>query len=94
MLYVFGFSQRLFWKTTIQLRTMTEKRSIQQHINDDKDLLENGSLSPQMRRHISDELDHLEQYQVNHPDEDHDPTSFEMYCDENPEADECRIYED
>ena len=53
-------------------------------------MLENGTLSPQMRRHITDELDHLEQYQSNHPDDDHDPTSFEMYCDENPEADECR----
>jgi|TARA_B100002019_G_scaffold181812_1_gene156939 hypothetical protein len=73
---------------------MTEKRSIQQHINDDKDMLENGTLSPQMRRHVADELDHLEKYQAAHPDEDHDPTSFEMYCDENPEADECRIYED
>ena len=39
-------------------------RSIQQHINDDKDMLEKGTLSPQMRRHITDELDHLEQYQV------------------------------
>ena len=47
-----------------------------------------------MRRHVSDELDHLEKYQAAHPDEDHDPTAFEMYCDENPEADECRIYED
>ena len=69
-------------------------RSIQQHINDDKDMLEKGTLSPQMRRHITDELDHLEQYQANHPDDDHDPTSFEMFCDEYPEADECKIYED
>ena len=38
-------------------------RSIQQHINDDKDMLEKGTLSPQMRRHVADELDHLEQYQ-------------------------------
>lgn len=69
-------------------------KSIQQHINDDKDLLENGTLSPQMRRHVADELDHLEQYQAKHPDEDHDPTAFEMYCDEHPDASECRIYED
>jgi hypothetical protein len=36
----------------------------------------------------------LEKYQSNHPDTDHDPTPFEMYCDENPNALECRIYED
>jgi len=69
-------------------------RSIQQHINDDKDKLEDPTLSPQMRRHVEDELDHLEKYQANHPDEEHDPTPFEMYCDAHPDASECRIYED
>jgi hypothetical protein len=69
-------------------------RTLQQHINDDKDELDNPNLSPQRRRHIESELDDLEQYQVNHPDEDHDPNSLEIYCDMNPEADECRIYED
>jgi len=69
-------------------------KSIQQHINDDKDLLENPTLSPQMRRHVEDELDHLETYQANHPDEEHDPTAFEMYCDAHPDAAECKIYED
>jgi ribosome-associated translation inhibitor RaiA len=69
-------------------------RSIQQHINDDKDLLDNSTLSPQMRRHVEDELTHLERYQANHSDEDYDPTPLEMYCDENPAAVECKIYED
>ena len=72
---------------------MTDK-TLQQHINDDKDLLENPTLSPQMRRHVEDELDHLEKYQVNHPDQDHDPTPLELYCDAHPDASECRIYED
>lgn len=69
-------------------------RTFQQHINDDKDELDNPSISPQRRRHIESELDSLEKYQVNHPDEDYDPTPLEVYCDENPEASECRIYED
>ena len=73
---------------------MTEKRSIQQHINDDKDILENPTISPQMRRHVEGELDDLEQYQVNHPDDDHDPTSLELYCDAHPDALECRVYDD
>jgi hypothetical protein len=72
---------------------MTEK-SLQQHINDDKDLLDNPTLSPQMRRHVEDELDHLEKYQSNHPDDDHDPNPLEIFCDEHPDALECRIYED
>ena len=53
---------------------MTNK-SIQQHINDDKDKLEDPTISPQMRRHVEDELEHLEKYQNNHPDEEHDPTA-------------------
>jgi hypothetical protein len=68
--------------------------TIQQYINDYKDLLDDANLSPQMRRRITDELDHLEKYQANHPDEDYVPTAFDMYCDENPSASECRIYED
>jgi len=74
-------------------------RTIEQHIDDDRDELEKGSISPQRRRHIADELKHLERYANEHKKDieagdHHDPTAFEMYCDENPEADECRIYED
>jgi hypothetical protein len=70
------------------------EKSLQQHINDDRDQLNDPNTSSQRRRHLEDELDHLEKYQSNHPDTDHDPTPFEMYCDENPNALECRIYED
>lgn len=70
------------------------KRSLQQHINDDRDELYNPNTSGQRRRHLENELDALEQYQVNHPGEDHDPTSLELYCDSNPDAPECRVYED
>lgn len=72
---------------------MTNK-SIQQHINDDIDELNDSNVSSQRRRHLSDELNALEQYQANHPDEDHDPTSLELYCDSHPDALECRIYEE
>ncbi len=69
-------------------------KSLQQHINDDRDELDNPEISSQRRRHIEDELDALEQYQVNHPDEDHDPNALELFCDSHPDAAECRIYED
>lgn len=72
---------------------MTE-RSLQQHINDDRDELDDPRISAQRRRHIEDELDCLERYQVNHPDDDHDPTNLELFCDSHPDALECRIYED
>lgn len=68
-------------------------KTLQQHINDDKDELDNPNISSQRRRHISHELDSLEQYQVNHPDEDYDPTPLELYCDSHPDALECRTYD-
>jgi hypothetical protein len=70
------------------------KRTLQQHINDNRDELESQNLSSQSRLRLERELYHLERYQINHPDTDHDPNAFEIYCDENPDASECRIYED
>jgi hypothetical protein len=69
-------------------------KTLQQHINNDRDELDNPEINSQRRRHIEDELDALEQYQVNHPDEDHDPNPLELFCDSHPDAAECRIYED
>lgn len=69
------------------------KRTIQQHINDNKDELDNPNINSQRKRHIEDELSALEQYQINHPDEDNDPTPLELFCDSHPDAAECRIYE-
>lgn len=45
---------------------MTEKRTIEQHIVDDKKILEDPTISPQMRRHTADELQHLERYAEEH----------------------------
>jgi len=69
-------------------------RTLQQHINDDRDELDNPTTSGQRRRHLQDELGSLEHYQSNHPDDDHDPTPLELYCDEHPNALECRMYDD
>jgi len=69
-------------------------RTLQQHINDDRDELDNPDINAQRRRHIESELNSLEKYQANHPDDDHDPTPLELYCDENPSASECKIYAD
>ena len=70
------------------------EKSIEDHISKDKKILEDPTISPQQRRHIESELHDLEEYHEKHPEDHHDRTAFEMYCDANPEADECRIYED
>ena len=68
--------------------------NIQQHIQKDKEILEDPTISPQQRRHIEEELDQLQVYQERHPEDDHDPTALELYCDTHPDASECRVYDD
>ena len=67
--------------------------TIKQHIDSDKKELSNSMLSPQRRRHLTEELQSLERYQSRHPTRLKDPTPLELYCDENPSASECRLYE-
>ena len=67
--------------------------TIEQHINNNRKILDDPMVSPQTRRHIESELESLEKYQKNHPNDNHDPTSLELYCNENPDAIECKIYE-
>jgi len=55
--------------------------NIQQHIDNDKKILDDPTISPQMRRHTEEELRDLEAYQQRHPEDDHDPTSLELYCE-------------
>jgi|TARA_A200000159_G_scaffold164658_1_gene195323 hypothetical protein len=74
-------------------------RTVEQHIVDDKKILENPTTSPQQRRHIEGELEELNVYVENHKKDieqgdHHDPTALELYCEMEPEADECRVYED
>jgi hypothetical protein len=68
-------------------------KNIDEHIAKDKDILDNPITSPQARRHTQEELESLETYKLNHPDDDHDPTPLELFCELNPDALECRIYE-
>jgi hypothetical protein len=68
--------------------------SIEQHIEADKEELADPQLSPQRRRHIEGELEELEAYAERHPEDHHDPTPLELYCDSNPSALECKVYDD
>ena len=68
--------------------------NIDQHIKKNQNLLNDPTISPQSRRHTQEELTALETYKENHPEDSHDPTSLELYCELNPDEDECRIYED
>ena len=69
-------------------------KNIDKHIETDKQILDDPQTSPQARRHTQEELAALESYKANHPGDDHDPTALELFCDSNPSALECRVYDD
>ena len=64
--------------------------SIEKHIEKDKEILQDPTTNPQMRRHIEGELHKKEIDNGDH----HDPTYLELYCDQNPSEPECLIYDD
>ncbi|MEC7897708.1 MAG: CP12 domain-containing protein [Cyanobacteriota bacterium] len=39
-------------------------------------------------------LSSIQDYTHAHPGHPHDPTPLELYCEANPDADECRVYDD
>ena len=73
--------------------------NIEKHIQKDKEILQDPTTNPQMRRHIEEELHDLEEYVEHHKEEidagdHHDPNTIELWCDQHPEAPECLIYDD
>lgn len=68
--------------------------NIEKHIEADRAELMDPQISAQRRRHIEGELEELEAYAERHPEDHHDPTSLELWCDNNPSAPECLVYDD
>lgn len=73
--------------------------SIEQHIQKDKEILQDPTTNPQMRRHVEGELRELEEYREHHKKEiaagdHHDPNFLELFCEVNPSEPECRMYDD
>lgn len=71
-------------------------KSIDEHI--EKDRLEIEAARAEGNdgkvRHLEEELKGLEEYKQHHPEDSHDPTPLEVFCDLNPEAPECKVYDD
>jgi len=68
-------------------------KNIDDHINFNKIKIDDPMISSQSRRHFEEELEDLAKYKENHPEDTHDPTPLELFCDNNPHEPECRIYE-
>jgi CP12 domain len=69
------------------------KETIDSHIQHDIDELDDPNINSQRRRHLEIELDQLMRYKDTHPNEDKDPTGLDLYCNDNPNAPECRIHD-
>jgi hypothetical protein len=67
---------------------------LQELINDICEELEKSSLNKQRKRYLNAYLEELLEYQKHHPNADTIPSSLELFCDLNPNALECRIYND
>ena len=73
--------------------------NIEAHIKKDKEILQDPTTNPQMRRHIEGELHDLEEYEEHHKKEieagdHHDRNYLELICHQNPSEPECLIYDD
>ncbi|ABI46835.1 CP12 domain, putative [Synechococcus sp. CC9311] len=77
-------------------RAADSMKSIDEHIKKDQSEIEAARASGDEAkvRHLTEELHSLEEYKEHNPGDKHDPTSLELYCDANPEAEECRVYDD
>lgn len=67
---------------------------LQELINDICEELETTSSNKQRKRYLKAYLEELLEYQKHHPDANIIPNSLELFCDLNPNAQECRIYDD
>ena len=74
-------------------------KTIEDHIQKDKEILANPKTSEPMRHHIEDELHDLIEYEEHHHEEivagdHHDPNALELFCDQHPAEPECLVYDD
>jgi hypothetical protein len=78
------------------LRAGDVMKSIDDHIQKDQVEIEAAKAEGNLGkvRHLEEELKGLKEYKEHHPEDSHDPSPLEVYCDLNPEAPECRVYDD
>ena len=72
--------------------------NIEAHIKKDKEILQDPTTNPQMRRHIEGELHDLKNTQSiikrNRSRGSSRSHLLELFCDQNPSEPECLVYDD
>jgi len=74
-------------------------KTIEDHIQHDKDIISDPNSSEPAKRHATDELHELQEYVGHHKKEiaegdHHDPNALELFCDNHPDEPECLVYDD
>ena len=74
-------------------------KSIEDHIQKDKEILDDPQTNPAARRHYKEELKELQEYVGHHKKEieagdHHDPNAIELFCENHPDEPECLMYDD
>ena len=74
-------------------------KSIEDHIQKDKEILDDPQTNPAARRQYKEELKELQEYVGHHKKEieagdHHDPNAIELFCENHPDEPECLIYDD
>ena len=74
-------------------------KTMEDHIQKDKEILADPTISEPMSHHIEEELHDLEEYVEHHKAEieagdHHDPNCIELFCDQHPDEPECLVYDD
>ena len=77
----------------------SKMQTIEQHIQHDRELLDDPQLNPAARRHYKEELHELVVYADHHKVEidagdHHDPNVIELFCEMHPDEPECLVYDD
>jgi hypothetical protein len=78
------------------LQDPTSSRSLDDHLASLRTELEQARHSGNQAKanHLQSELNDLEAYRAHNPEASKDPTPLEVYCDLNPQAPECLVYDD
>lgn len=66
---------------------------LQNKILEIKRELDINSINKQRKRYLESYLSELVTYSERHPNETKIPSSLMLFCDSNPDASECRIFE-
>jgi hypothetical protein len=77
----------------VQKTSIKKKMNIQETIKIIKQELDINSINKQRKRYLGSYLNELIAYSQRHPEDTEVPSSLTLYCDLNPDAIECKIFD-